>query len=63
MNMLSFFLFDWISEYINTSKYDMTLSVELLGILAIGIIAFAVLGIITVIAIIINEIKKRGDSK
>lgn len=63
MKMLRFFIIDWIMEYFNTSKYDMTLSVELLGILAVGIIAFAVLGFITMIAIVINEIKKRGDDK
>lgn len=61
--LLSFFLFDWLSDYINTSKYDMTLSIELLGILAVGIIAFAVLGIVTTVVLIIDYFKKRGARK
>ena len=61
--LLSFFLFDWLSDYINTSKYDMTLSIELLGILAVGIIAFAVLGIATTVVLIIDYFKKRGARK
>lgn len=61
--LLSFFLFDWLSDYINTSKYNMTLSIELLGILSIGIIAFAVLGIVTGLILIIDYFKKRGERK
>ena len=61
--LLSFFLFDWLSDYINTSKYDMTLSIELLGILSIGIISFAILGIVTGLILIIDYFKKRGVRK
>lgn len=61
--VMRLFLIDWLCDYINTPKYDMTLSIELLGILAIGIIAFAILGIVTGLILIIDYFKKRGDSK
>lgn len=57
--VMRLFLLDWLSDYINTSKYDMTLSIELLGLLAIGIIAFAILGIVTGLILIIDYFKKK----
>ena len=61
--VMRLFLIDWLSDYINTSKYDMTLSIELLGILAMGIIAFLILGIVTGLILIIDYFKKRGERK
>lgn len=61
--LMRLFLIDWLCDYINTSKYDMTLSIELLGILAIGIIAFAALGAVTAIVLLINYFKEKRNIK
>lgn len=61
--LMRLFLIDWLCDYINTSKYDMTLSIELLGILAIGIIAFLILSIVTAIILLINYFKEKRDTK
>lgn len=61
--MLRLFIIQWLLDYINTPKIEMTLSTELLGILAIGIIAFAILGIVTAFILIINYFKERGARK
>ena len=57
MNMLSFFLFDWISDYINTPKYEMTVQTEVLGIIACGIVAFALLALCIIIYNIVEWFK------
>ena len=61
--MLRLFIIDWLCNYLNTSKYDMTISIELLGILSIGIISFLILGAITGLILIINYFKEKGDKK
>ena len=61
--LMRLFLIDWLCDYINTSKYDMTLSIELLGILAIGIIAFLILGAVTAIILLIDYFKRKKDTK
>ena len=61
--MLRLFIIQWLLDYINTPKIEMSLATELLGILSIGIIAFAVLGIVTVLILIINYFKERGARK
>lgn len=61
--MLRLFIIQWLLDYINTPKIEMSLATELLGILSIGIIAFAVLGIVTAFILIINYFKERGARK
>lgn len=61
--LIRLFLIDWLCDYINTSKYDMTISIELLGILSIGIIAFLILGAITSIVLLIDYFKKKRGTK
>ncbi len=57
MNLLSFFLFDWISDYFNTPKYEMTTQIELLGVLAVGIIVAAFLGLVVIICKLVRWFK------
>ncbi len=57
MNLLSFFLFDWISDYFNTPKYEMTTQIELLGVLAVGIIVAAFLGLVVIICKLVGWFK------
>ena len=38
--MLRLFIIDWLLDYLTTPKIEMSTSIELLGILAIGIIDF-----------------------
>lgn len=47
--MLRFFIFDWISDYLNTPNYEMTIQTELLGIIAGGIVALALLALFYII--------------
>lgn len=61
--LMRLFLIDWLCDYINTSKYDMTISIELLGILSIGIIAFLILGAVTAIILLINYFKEKRGKK
>ncbi len=61
--LMRFFLIDWLLDYINTPKIEMSLGTELLGILAIGIIAFLILGVVTGIALIIQYFKNRRNEK
>lgn len=61
--MLRLFIIDWLCDYLNTSKYDMTITIELLGILSIGIISFLILGAITGVILIINYFKEKRDKK
>lgn len=39
------FIFEWLTEYFTTPKIQMTTEIEMLGILAIGIIAFVIIGV------------------
>lgn len=55
--MLRFFIFDWVYEYLNTPKYEMTTQTELLGIIAGGIIAFALLALCYIICKIVGWFK------
>ena len=57
MRLLSFFLFDWISDYINTPKYEMTTQTELLGIIAGGIVAFVLIALCVIICKIVGWFK------
>lgn len=61
--MLRLFIIEWLIDYIDTSKYDMTISIELLGILAMGIIAFAILGLIVVVWLLIDFVKGKVNKK
>jgi hypothetical protein len=61
--MLRLFIIQWLLDYINTPKIEMSLSTELLGILSIGIIAFLILGAGTGIAILIDYFKNRRKEK
>lgn len=57
--MMRLFIIEWLYEYLNTPKIEMTTTIELLGILSIGIIAFAVLGLITGVWLIIDFIRSK----
>lgn len=61
--MLRLFIIQWLLDYINTPKIEMSLSIELLGILAIGIIAFLILGVCTCVWLIIDYFKNRRKEK
>lgn len=61
--MLRLFIIQWLLDYINTPKINMSLGTELLGILAIGIIAFLILGVVTVVMLIINYFKEKRYTK
>lgn len=39
------FILEWLTEYMTTPKMEMTTEVEMLGILAIGIIALVIIGV------------------
>lgn len=39
------FILEWLTEYFTTPKIQMTTEIEMLGILAIGIIAFVIIGV------------------
>lgn len=39
------FILEWLTEYFTTPKMQMTTEIEMLGILAIGIIAFVIIGV------------------
>lgn len=43
------FLLDWINEYMNTPKIEMTTEIEMLALVAIGIIALIIIGIISAV--------------
>lgn len=43
------FILEWLTEYMTTPKMEMTTEVEMLGMLAIGIIAFVVIGVISLV--------------
>ena len=58
MSLLSFFLFDWISDYLNTPKYEMTTQTELLGIIAGGIVVFALIALCFIICKIVEWFKR-----
>lgn len=55
---MKFFVIDWILDYINTPKYEMTIGCELLFYAALAIIFGAVLGIIFIGAMIKEKMKK-----
>ena len=61
--MLRLFIIDWLSDYINTPKIQMTTSIEVLGILAIGIIAFAILAAIVCVWLLIDFVKGKVNKK
>ena len=41
--MLRLFIIQWLLDYINTPQLERTIAIEVLGVVAIGIIAFAAL--------------------
>ena len=47
--MLRFFIIEWIFNYLNTPQYEMTTQIKLLGIIAGGIVAFALLALFYII--------------
>lgn len=55
---MKFFVIDWIVDYFNTPKYEMTLRCEVLFYAALAIIFGAVLGIIFIGAMIKEKMKK-----
>ena len=61
--MLRLFIIDWLSDYMNTPKIEMTTSIEVLGVLAMGIIAFAILGLIVGVWLLIDFVKGKVNKK
>lgn len=61
--MLRLFIIDWLLDYLTTPKIEMSTSIELLGILAIGIIAFAVLGLIVGVWLLVDFVKGKVNKK
>lgn len=61
------FIFEWLANYMNTPNMEpnmeMTGEIELLGILAIGIIVFLLIGMSWLIDYIIKLVKKRQEKK
>lgn len=56
--LMRFFIIDWIVDYINTPKYEMTIGCEILFYAALAIIFGVVLGIIFIGAMIKEKMKK-----
>ena len=56
--MIRFFIIDWILDYVNTPKYEMTVGTESLFYAALLIIFALIMGIIFLIDFIYNKIKK-----
>ena len=52
------FIIEWITDYMSTPKMDMTPEVEMLGLLAIGIVSFGVIGVIWLVGLIVEKIIK-----
>lgn len=42
-------ILEWLSEYITTPKMEMTTEIEALGLVAIGIIAFVIIGVFSAV--------------
>lgn len=57
--MKAFFLFDWIEDYINTPKIEVTAGQEILFYLALAIIFLIVIGVICSVWAVINWIRRR----
>ena len=53
-----------LNEYLNTPKMEMTTEIEMFGLVAIGIIALIIIGIVSAVcaigAKIVKYIKRRG---
>lgn len=56
--MSDMFIIEWLTDYMSTPKMDMTPEIEMLGLLAIGIIGFGVIGVIWLIGLIVEKIIK-----
>lgn len=56
--LMRFFIIDWIVDYINTPKYEMTNGCEILFYAALAIIFGSVLGVIFIGAMIKKKMKK-----
>lgn len=52
------FIIEWLTDYMSTPKMDMTPEIEMLGLLAIGIISFGVIGVIWLVGLIVEKIIK-----
>lgn len=64
--MSDMFIIEWLTDYMSTPKMDMTPEIEMLGLLAIGIISFGVIGVIWLVGLIVGKIiksKKGGESE
>lgn len=52
------FIIEWLTDYMSTPKMDMTPEIEMLGLLAIGIVSFGVIGVIWLVGLIVEKIIK-----
>lgn len=57
------FILEWLTDYMNTPKMELTTETEILGMLAIGIIAFLVIGACWLIDYIITLVKVIKEKK
>ena len=57
------FIIEWLTDYMNTPKMELTTETEILGMLAIGIIAFLVIGACWLIGYIITLVKAIKEKK
>ena len=57
-------ILEMLNEYLNTPKMEMTTEIEMFGLVAIGIIALIIIGIVSAVcaigAKIVKYIKRRG---
>ena len=56
--LMRFFIIDWIVDYINTPKYEMTVGCELLFYAALMIIFAAIMALVFLLDYIYGKIKK-----
>jgi len=56
--MSDMFIIEWLTDYMSTPKMDMTPEIEMLGLLAIGIISFGIIGVIWLVGLIVEKIIK-----
>lgn len=57
------FIIEWLTDYMSTSRMEMTPEIEMLGLLAIGIISLAVIGVICLIGLIVEKISENKKGR
>ena len=62
ITMSMIFFIDWITDYYETPKMQLTRDQEILGMLGIAIAAVLILGTVCLIAAVLYKAKKKIDS-